>query len=168
MYHRFVLIHLHFEILFPPFTDNRERERERDPSQGFPFTVFFGCFVISMLLAVSSLRRLFMVLSLLVATPRSSSFRFVRLFHRHYQHVAVHRHPQSSHHSTTTTTTTQRMVSLSSLSVSNFLKQSSLSNAKSIAIGNPAGDADSIISAIALAYIDSTCTTTTTTTTTTI
>ena len=158
-------------LLLP--TTERERERERDTQarDSLPHK-FFLAVVVSMLWAVSLLRRLFMVLSLLLATPRSSSFRLVRLVHRHHQHVAVHHHPQSSHYSTTTatitttttTTTTRRMVSSSSLSVSDFVKQYSLSNAKSIAIGNPAGDADSIISAIALAYIDSISNTTTTTT----
>ena len=41
-------------------------------------------------------------------------------------------------------------------SVSEFLKTTSLSEGATLTLGNPAGDADSIVSAIALAYIDST------------
>jgi exopolyphosphatase len=43
----------------------------------------------------------------------------------------------------------------SSTSVSDFLKSTSLSTSNAISLGNPAGDADSIVSAIALAYMDS-------------
>lgn len=41
-------------------------------------------------------------------------------------------------------------------SVSDFLKSTPLSSTSAVSLGNPAGDADSIVSAIALAYIEST------------